>query len=56
MLKSIHLGVNLENDLLFEGMWSMPDGISINSYIIQGKKTAKFREFRVRETEIHTTY
>ncbi len=34
------LGVNLENDLLFEGMWPMPDGISINSYVVQGEKTA----------------
>jgi len=34
------LGVNLENDQLFEGMWPMPDGISINSYVVQGDKTA----------------
>jgi len=34
------LGVNLENDMLFEGMWPMPDGISINSYVIRGDKTA----------------
>ncbi len=34
------LGVNLENDLLFEGMWPMPHGISINSYVIQGERTA----------------
>ena len=34
------LGVNLENDLLFEGMWPMPHGISINSYVVQGERTA----------------
>jgi len=34
------LGVNLESDQLFEGMWPMPDGISINSYVVQGEKTA----------------
>jgi flavorubredoxin len=34
------LGINLENDQLFEGMWPMPDGISINSYVVQGEKTA----------------
>ena len=34
------LGVNLEEDLLFEGMWPMPNGISINSYVVQGERTA----------------
>ncbi|MEA3467652.1 MAG: FprA family A-type flavoprotein [Thermodesulfobacteriota bacterium] len=34
------LGVNLESDLLFEGMWPMPHGISINSYVVQGERTA----------------
>ncbi len=34
------LGVNLEEDLLFEGMWPMPHGISINSYVVQGERTA----------------
>ncbi len=34
------LGVNLEDDLLFEGMWPMPHGISINSYVVQGERTA----------------
>jgi len=34
------LGVNLEGDLLFEGMWPIPDGISINSYVVRGNKTA----------------
>lgn len=34
------LGVNLESDLLFEGMWPMPNGISINSYVVQGDQIA----------------
>jgi len=34
------LGVNLSGDLLFEGMWPIPDGISINSYVVRGKTTA----------------
>ncbi len=34
------LGINLENNQLFEGMWPMPDGISINSYVVSGEKTA----------------
>ncbi|MBU0663946.1 MAG: FprA family A-type flavoprotein [Proteobacteria bacterium] len=34
------LGVNLDATHLFEGMWPMPDGISINSYVVQGEKTA----------------
>ena len=34
------LGVNLESDKLFEGMWPMPDGISLNSSVIRGEKTA----------------
>ncbi len=34
------LGINLESDQLFEGMWPMTDGISINSYVIKGEKTA----------------
>ncbi len=39
--EGIHcLPVNLESYKLFEGMWPMPNGISINSYIVQGEKTA----------------
>lgn len=34
------LGVNLSGDLLFEGMWPIPDGISINSYVVRGETTA----------------
>ena len=34
------LGVNLGGDLLFEGMWPIPDGVSINSYLVRGDKTA----------------
>jgi len=34
------LGINLDPGQLFEGMWPMPDGISINSYVVRGEKTA----------------
>ena len=34
------LPVNLESYRLFEGMWPMPNGISINAYVVQGEKTA----------------
>ena len=33
------LSVNVE-DILFEGLWEMPNGVSINSYIVKGEKTA----------------
>lgn len=33
------LSVNVE-DILFEGLWEIPNGISLNSYIIKGEKTA----------------
>ncbi len=38
--KNIHqLSVNVEN-ILFEGLWEMPKGVSINSYVIKGEATA----------------
>lgn len=33
------LSANVTN-LLFEGLWRMPDGIAMNSYIVKGEKTA----------------
>lgn len=33
------LTVNVE-DILFEGLWEIPNGVSINSFIIKGEKTA----------------
>jgi len=33
------LSINVEN-ILFEGLWEMPNGVSLNSYIIKGEKTA----------------
>ena len=33
------LSINLE-DALFEGMWPVPNGVTMNSYIIRGEKTA----------------
>ncbi|MFO7830855.1 MAG: hypothetical protein R6V18_02585, partial [Desulfuromonadaceae bacterium] len=32
--------VNLPGTELFEGMWPMPDGISLNSYVVKGEQTA----------------
>lgn len=34
-----NLTVNVEN-ILFEGLWEIPNGVSLNSYIIKGDKTA----------------
>lgn len=34
------LGVNIEPGTLFEGIWAIPDGTSINSYVVKGDKTA----------------
>ncbi len=35
------LGVNMDRDSLFEGMWPIPSGVSINAYVIRGsEKTA----------------
>jgi len=33
------LSVDVE-DILFEGLWEIPNGVSVNSYIIKGEKTA----------------
>lgn len=33
------LSINIEN-MLFEGLWEVPNGVSMNSYIIKGEKTA----------------
>jgi anaerobic nitric oxide reductase flavorubredoxin len=38
--EGIHqLSINVEN-ILFEGLWPMPNGVSINSYVVKGKNTA----------------
>jgi flavorubredoxin len=33
------LSVNVEN-ILFEGLWDIPNGVALNSYIVKGEKTA----------------
>ena len=33
------LTLNVE-EILFEGMWELANGVTINSYIVQGDKTA----------------
>jgi anaerobic nitric oxide reductase flavorubredoxin len=34
------LGVNLPSDILFEGIWPIPTGVSINGYVVKGEKIA----------------
>lgn len=34
------VGANIENGDMFEGMWPIPNGVSLNCYVVQGKKTA----------------
>lgn len=33
------LSINV-SDILFEGLWEMPNGVTLNSYIVKGEKTA----------------
>jgi len=34
------IGVNVRSHDLFEGLWPIPDGVSLNSYLVKGEKTA----------------
>ena len=34
------IGANIKNGDLFEGMWPIPDGVSLNCYVVKGEKTA----------------
>jgi flavorubredoxin len=34
------IGANITNGDLFEGMWAIPDGVSLNAYVVRGEKTA----------------
>ncbi len=34
------LSANIQNGDLFEGIWPIPDGVSLNSYIVRGEKCA----------------
>lgn len=34
------IGLNLGKDILFEGIWPVPDGVSINAYAVKGDKIA----------------
>ncbi|HHY37307.1 MAG TPA: FprA family A-type flavoprotein [Firmicutes bacterium] len=36
----IHMLIMNVDDILFEGMWEIANGVSLNSYIVQGEKTA----------------
>ena len=41
---SIHL--DIKTDDLFEGIWPIPNGVSLNSYLVKGEKTAFIDLFR----------
>lgn len=34
------IGSNVHTQDLFEGMWPLPHGVALNSYIVKGEKTA----------------
>ncbi len=34
------VGANIKTGDLFEGMWPIPDGVSLNAYVLKGDKTA----------------
>jgi len=34
------IGANIKNGDLFEGLWPIPDGVSLNSYVVKGEKNA----------------
>jgi anaerobic nitric oxide reductase flavorubredoxin len=34
------LHADIETDDLFEGIWPIPDGVSLNSYLVKGEKVA----------------
>jgi anaerobic nitric oxide reductase flavorubredoxin len=34
------IGLNTSGDILFEGLWPIPDGVSINAYAVKGEKIA----------------
>ncbi|MDA3932432.1 MAG: FprA family A-type flavoprotein [Tenericutes bacterium] len=38
--KGIHMLSTSIDEMLFEGMWELPHGVSINSFIVKGEKTA----------------
>ncbi len=34
------VGANIKNGDMFEGMWPIPDGVSLNCYVVKGEKSA----------------
>ncbi|QWB99557.1 FprA family A-type flavoprotein [Mycoplasmatota bacterium] len=40
MSQGIHMLSMSIDDMLFEGMWELPHGVSLNSFIVKGEKTA----------------
>ncbi|MHA2407065.1 MAG: FprA family A-type flavoprotein [Candidatus Ranarchaeia archaeon] len=50
------VGVNVRTDDKFEGMWPIPHGVSLNSYVVKGKKTAVIdivREWKGSAMDFH---
>lgn len=35
-----YLGSNIQNNDLFEGLWPIPQGVTLNSYLVKGEKNA----------------
>ena len=38
--KIFRLSANIESDVLFEGIWPLPHGCSMNSYVVKGREVA----------------
>jgi len=50
------VGVNVRTDDQFEGIWPIPHGVSLNSYVVKGKKTAIIdlvREWKGSAVDFH---
>lgn len=49
------IGANIQNGDLFEGLWPIPDGVSLNAYVVKGEKLAMIdlvRDWNDAPTEI----
>ena len=45
--EGIHwIGASISTNDLFEGIWPIPDGVSINAYVVQGETIAKIDPVR----------
>ena len=50
-----YVGVNDRTSSLFESLWSLPAGVSYNSYIVKGDKTAFNTLYEKKFTDIAMT-